>query len=164
MKILTALVLAQCALIVLLLVRVVGIESSIEETLDGAPSGNAVASDLQTILAPRKSVPTVAFDEERLRLIIREELNALDEAEPGPLSAATPDVAADTDPRQDIEYDYRLEEVRRALDYYAQSGQISDTEMARLEADIGRLRSSDREAMLRRLVRELNSGAIEGRL
>lgn len=164
MKILTALVLAQCALVVLLLVRVVGLESSIEETVDGAPSGNAVASDLQTILAPRKPVPTVAFDEERLRVIIREELNILNGAEPAPLSVATPDVAAGTDPRQDIEYDYRLEEVRRSLDFYAQTGRISDAEMARLEADIARLRSSDREAMLRRLVRELNSGAIEGRL
>ena len=63
-----------------------------------------------------------------------------------------------------LEYDYRLEEVRQTLDFYSQTGRISPEQMARLQADIAKLRPSDRTAMLGRLVRELNNGAIDGRL
>ena len=73
-------------------------------------------------------------------------------------------VARSANPPRDAAYDYRLDEVRQSLDFYAQTGRITEQEMAKLQTEIANLHPEDRDAMLRRLVRELNTGAIEGRL
>ena len=159
MKLLTGLVLAQLVLIALLFARVAGLESSLDEAVNSAPPVDR--GPPRTSLTPLKPAPVAAFDEQRLRDIIREELAA---ATPPANRGTASVVAAEPDPQQEIEYDYRLEEVRQTLDFYSQTGRISPEQMARLQADIAKLRPSDRTAMLGRLVRELNNGAIDGRL
>jgi hypothetical protein len=50
------------------------------------------------------------------------------------------------------------------VDDYIQTGVISESEMARLQSDIARLDPAARRAAMQKLVRALNSGALDGRL
>jgi hypothetical protein len=58
----------------------------------------------------------------------------------------------------------QIELVNRRVDDYISAGVISESEMARLQGDIARLDPAARRAAMQRLVRALNSGALDGRL
>lgn len=160
MKLLTGLAIAQFVLIGFLFVRVLGLEEAIERPVAVSPPTNSEWPAPSIAPSAHTSAPAAAIDEQRLRAIIREELASAGHAS----KSEPPGTAAEIDPQKEIEYDYKLEEVRQTLDFYAQTGQVSQEEMGRLQSDIAKLRPGDREAMLRRLVRELNSGSLEGRL
>jgi hypothetical protein len=164
MKFLTGLAIAQFVLIGLLFARVVAIESTLEAAPQSTPGAStSTRTATTTRIRPRdegQALTLTSLDEAQMRAIIREELAAARLS----VAAETQGVAAPLDPQQEIEFDYRLEEVTRNIDFYAQTGQINRQEMERLQAQIARLRPADREAMFNRLVRELNSGAIDGRL
>ena len=68
------------------------------------------------------------------------------------------------DPQMALEYEQRREAVSQRLDYFSQVGRINEAEMVQLQTEIARLRPEDRDEMLKRLFRHLNSGAIDGRL
>ena len=163
MKLLTGLVLVQLVLLCALFLRVLDFESAVLATSSHEPPTPALDARPSPTPAARTTASTGLPDEERLRTIIRDELrselagirlgaNSAEANEPQP------------DPQMDIEYDYRRDAVEQSLDYYSQVGRISEAEMARLQSDIAKLRPADRSAMLGRLVRELNSGTLEGRL
>lgn len=99
-------------------------------------------------------------DEETLRRIIREELSArlapsLGPADPaGSAAAPDPSHAADNSPQ--------LAAVNEQLDRHIAAGSISDADMAALQMEIGKLDKNGQRDMLRKLMRALNSGALQG--
>ncbi|GAA0853198.1 hypothetical protein [Aliiglaciecola litoralis] len=99
-----------------------------------------------------------------LRGVIHEEITAsLRENQTAKL-ATTPSAkpyAANPPPEVDQEY---LSEVQSDFDYYLSDGQISDLNMAIFQSKIAKLDQQNRKEMLRKLVRALNSGELEGRL
>ena len=102
------------------------------------------------------------LDEAELRRVIREELAAAAGAgvpaqgPPAPASAAS-SPAPPSSPD-------RVEFVNRQVDEYIRAGVISDSEMARLQSDIATLDPAARRAALQKLVRAMNTGALDGRL
>ena len=54
--------------------------------------------------------------------------------------------------------------VNRRVDDYIQTGVISESEMVRLQSDIARLDPAARRAAMQKLVRAMNTGALDGRL
>jgi hypothetical protein len=100
------------------------------------------------------------LDEAELRRVIREELVAAAAAsvpaQGSPASAAgSPAPTASAD---------QVEFVNQQVDEYIRAGLISDSEMARLQSDIAKLDPAARRAALQKLVRALNTGALDGRL
>ena len=105
---------------------------------------------------------TTFLDEDRLRLIIRDELAVQFEDRAVLQSHASPDAAPTTvDP---VEMEARREQLSQQLEYYVSVGRISDAEMQKLQIDIARLDAKGRTEMLRELTRALNSGRLEGQL
>jgi hypothetical protein len=106
--------------------------------------------------APTSPAATEALrclDEVELRRVIREELAA---AAAGKVPAhGLPAPASSAD---------QVEFVNRQVDEYIRAGVISESEMARLQSDIARLDPAARRAALQKLVRAMNSGALDGRL
>ena len=159
-KLLTALAIAQFVLIGFLFARVVSIESTLENRLNTTLSATpSTAAHIARPSIEGRALTLTSLDESALRAIIREEFAAIQGSAIAE-TAAVPDL----DPQQELDFDSRLEEVRQTIDFYAQTGEISRTEMEQLQFQIAKLRPADREAMLGRLIRELNSGAIDGRL
>ena len=158
MKTLTVLVLAQLAILVLLLVKVVSLDNALSETMAEQP----VAPSNSTLSMPESGshVTSAPIPEDRLREIIREELVA----QLNDVAGAQTDAAPAPSPVDDTEFQYRRELVAQRLQYYANVGQITRQEMDELQGQIAALKEGDRQAMLRELVRTLNTGAIEGRL
>jgi hypothetical protein len=100
------------------------------------------------------------LDEQKLRKIVREELRAqLDE-----LAISAPRNSNETviETVSAADYQYRLEEVSQNLDYYLEQGQISDTDMIRLQTEIAQLDAKGRKQMLSLLTQALNSGELDG--
>jgi hypothetical protein len=98
--------------------------------------------------------------EEQIRQVIREELGAylLDAA----VHNGEPVVAHTTaDPG---ELQSRRDTVSHQIEYYSSVGQISDLEMQNLQTDIANLDAAGRRDMIRKLVQEMNSGRLQGRL
>ena len=105
---------------------------------------------------------TVAFPEQRLREIVREELAAQLEYALAANSAATAEPQAEA--IDEVEYEIRRQMVAQSLEYFVEGGQISNAEMANLQSQIARLKAEDRRAMLGQLGRLLDTGKIDGRL
>jgi len=115
--------------------------------------------------APTSATTTEArscLDEAEMRRVIREELAAATAASvtaqgsPAPASAVgslAPPSSAD-----------QIEFANRQVDEYIRAGVISESEMARLQSDIATLDPAARRAALQKLVRAMNSGALDGRL
>jgi hypothetical protein len=165
MKVLVVLCIAQLILIALLFLRVLGVESALNASRPMATSASPVTSTATAATRPGTTSVALVADEQRLREIIREELAAQARNPGGPATAASiPEGAVPADPVMDRDYDYRLDSVQQSLDFYAQVGEISQAEMLQLQTEIAKLRPEDRTAMFSRLVRELNNGAIDGRL
>ena len=58
----------------------------------------------------------------------------------------------------------RRDAVSHQIEYYSSVGHISELEMQNLQTDIAHLDAAGRRDMFRRLVQELNSGRLQGRL
>jgi hypothetical protein len=102
------------------------------------------------------------LDEIEMRRVIREELTMAAAAAPaahGPPTAGS--VASTAAPIASPE---QVEFVNRRVDEYIRAGVISESEMTRLESEIATLDPAARRAALQKIVRAMNTGALEGRL
>lgn len=154
----TALLVIQLAVLTVLLWKVVLLESAAPAAIEQLQqTSNAVLP-----VTAEKQAITVAFPEQRLREIVREELAAQLE------HAATSNTAAiaepPVEPIDDADYEIRRQMVAQSLEYFIEVGQISGVEMANLQTQIARLRDEDRRVMLGQLGRLLDTGKIDGRL
>ena len=158
MKTLTALVIVQLAVMILLVVKVTSLENAAPTSLPDVK--DVAGGNVVTLPSAEARDTTVSFPEDRLREIVREELAA--QLESGGVSTA--ETASVPVPVDDADYQVRREMVAQSLEYFATVGEISETEMANLQTQISRLNKEDREEMLKLLVRQLNTSAIDGRL
>lgn len=101
-------------------------------------------------------------DEAQLRLVIREELAAA-AGSPGSVPGSHP-AGAGPGPTDPGDAQARVELVNRKVDDYIRAGTISDSEMALLQSEIATLDPAARTAAMQKLVRSMNSGALDGRL
>jgi len=157
---LVVLAVAQTALILVLLIKVINLEnqSNVASTDEQkSPSSEPLAV---TEIPGRPIQPPRQLDERRLRQIVREELRAqLD----GLLAPAT--LAAEEEgpePVSEAEYQYRFDAAMQNLDYYLKQGEIPDADMIRLQSEIARLDEDGRRRMLSRLARAMSSGELKG--
>ena len=124
-------------------------------------------SDTTGFVAPDITSPAtvdgpVRIDERQLRAVIRDELSAYMSAVAA--GQAVPEVEEVYDPILEEERQARREEVEQRIEYYTSVGTISDADMQLLKSEIARLDPENRRAMLQKLVRALNTGALDGRL
>jgi hypothetical protein len=143
MRILGVLVALQCAGIAFLVYRSLAVQ----------PTPGAATS------AMTSSIPAAAsggaFDEERLRQVIREELAAL----PAPgVPGAQPAIALAPRDRA------QREQVAAQIAHYRSVGHISEAEMQGLQHDIAQLDPVARKEMLAALVRAMNAREIKGQM
>jgi hypothetical protein len=114
------------------------------------PDRAQVAESAPAITCPAATETRRCLDEAEMRRVLREELAAATAAivpaqgtpAPGPVDDAPAPV---TSPAQ-------VALVNRQLDGYIQAGVISDSEMARLQSEIGKLDPAARRAAMQRLV------------
>jgi len=164
-KAVAGLLLAQTALLCFLLWHVLSARE-IGDAVDVLPESPMASLQHQPpalrALNRQDQSHTSGIDEDLLRKVIREELgsNRPHDAE----SRYVAEAPILPDPQMDLEYRRRSLIVDERLTYFGQVGQITPAEMESLQADIAQLRPEDREAVFKRLVRALNSGAIKGRL
>lgn len=157
-RLLIGLTVVQAGLLLWLVARVISIEEKIavsEPTPAVTPSAKIYAAAPQH--QPVKQHNTFP-DESELRNIIREELSAF----------ATPteqqSLPAKPPPQYSDENRYQLEHVSQLLDYYSSAGTIPAGEMEKLQMEIAKLHPKDRQKMMSRFARSMNSGEINGRL
>jgi hypothetical protein len=131
--------------IVVLLIHVLG---DVREPPAAARAPNPVAI---TTAAP-------PADEERLRMIIREELAA---QRPVPSAVTAPRAAGARD-----EASERLlqDRITQQIEAYRAAGSIDDAQMQELQAQIAQLDAASRKQMMSKLIRAMNAGDIKGRL
>jgi hypothetical protein len=161
LKILTALVVVQLAVLLALFARVILLED--EVTAARSTPQSAPPAESSDPLPADRTITVAGFpDENRLREIIREELA---------LQLSGLSATADADEASAVEsvytgaeYEYRRESVAQSIDYYVSAGRITEVEMADLQQQIAGLNPDDRREMLGQLVRALNNGALDGRL
>jgi len=110
------------------------------------------------------------LDEAELRRVIREEMAAAGmgrasaSAEPAPAAAQPAAAQAAASPPVPVSSPEQVDFVNRRMDDYIRAGVISQSEMTRLQIDIARLDPVARRAAMQKLVRAMNSGALDGRL
>jgi hypothetical protein len=157
---LALLAVAQTALILVLLFKVINLENQSNEPVtddqEAASSEQPAASQAlgRPIENPRQ------LDENRLRQIVREELRAqLGESLASAAQAAEEEVP---DPVSEAEYQYRLDAAMQNLDYHIEQGEISNTDMIKLQSEIALLDEDGRRQMLGRLARAMSTGELEG--
>jgi len=159
LKALTFVAILQLGLIIYLVTSLAGLQSTVEE-LSNFASESEQAEPTVVQLAPAEShLAQQAPDENQLRKIVREELAAQLSllAVPNRAEGEVPDPVLRDLKRQERDL------VEQEIAHYISMGQISDVEMQMLQADIARLDKSGREEMLRRLVRAINTGELDGR-
>jgi len=160
MRVLVVLSVLQIAAIVFLASRIMAPEQGGRDRAAGAdPEPTVITTENASPSPASTEVPHFA-DEQLLRRIVREELAAQLNlpAQPDPHAAEPPD------PVVQAEQQYRRERLEQEIEHYISVGKISDIEMQMLEADIAKLDEEGQKEMLRRLVRAINAGEIEGRL
>jgi len=132
------------------------------QELFAEPGRAQVAGSAPATTRPGATEASRCLDETEMRRVIREELAAAAAANVD--ARGTPaSVPADLPPAP-VASPAQVALVTRQLDGYLQAGVISDSEMARLQSEIGKLDPAARRAAMQRLVRALNSGALDGRL
>lgn len=156
-KFLAAIVTAQLLLTLALLVVILDPQSRGEARDETLPSGQAPAGDSGQPSSDGSKPEPVG--EVQLRRIIREEILALFDSMPAAVDADEPEAAPRVSPE---EYRQRLELAHQELEFYIERGEISNVEMAELQAKIARLDPESRRHMLSLLARALNSGALDG--
>ncbi len=146
-----------------LVIGVIGVVTTrSDKTLAKSSDGSAVAAraNVQAELSSDGDHPCP--DELQLRRIIREELAVLPAAV---LARQTPqDANAASRSLTEGAGFNQSEFVNRQIDDYIRAGTISESEMAALQGEIGRLDVAGRRQALGVLVRAINSGILEGRL
>lgn len=159
MRTLIALSVLQTIGIAALVVHAFGAQHSTDH--EQHPSSSPAAT-----VASADSGPTsgVALDmlnvsEQRLRIIVREELAQLQASEQGNASASL-----EARPRNPSADAYQREAVAQQIEAYRGAGAITDAQMQELQADIAQLDDASRKQMMSKLIRALNSGEIKGRL
>ena len=155
MKLLTFLGVAQTALILILLIKVIDLDRRADAGVTSVR--NPVPGEI--VALPKADSPR-PLDEGRLRQIVREELAALLNT----FSNSAPHSAAGKGPApvSAAEYQYRLDAVMQNLDYYIGQGKISDTDMTKFQAEIARLDDEGRRQMLSLLSQAISSGELDG--
>ena len=132
MKALITLVVVQTAILLALFMRVILLEGDIAALQ--TPEADTVYVQPSTAAAPASVTVTGIPDENRLREIIREEL----EWQLADLRAATADSAAAPSRPYDSgpQYEDRRDSVSQSIDYYVSVGRITEAEMAQLQLQI----------------------------
>ncbi len=151
---------AQTILLLALLVKVIGLESSIAEEKTEHP----IVTE-ETIakgdVPGQPVISTQSLSEKRLRQIVREEVRS--QLKEFGASLTQPANTEKPEPVSAAEYQYRLEAAMQQLDYYIGEKEISDIDMANLQGEIARLDDEGRRQMLSLLTQALNSRELEGR-
>lgn len=150
MRILTALVLAQCLGVAFLVYQ--------GARAPAPPTALPPVSVAASAPAMPGAVPLAPVDEQRLRQIVREEL-----ATAGGIAAARAPGAGPA-PLPPEELARRREEIEQKLAFYRSAGRISEAEMSDLQGRIAKLDPASRREMLGRLTRAINAREIEGQL
>jgi len=125
----------------------------------------APAEPPRAAAVPAPANPAVVancLDEAEIRRVIREEL-AVAAAAMVPAQAPSTPGPADVPPAP-VSPPEQVARVNLLVDQYIQTGVISDAEMARLQSQIAKLDPAARRAAMQRIVRAMNSGALDGRL
>ena len=167
LTILTALVVVQIVAIAFLFARVVSMDESISAMITAGQAEPAEEETSAAPTGPRVVDSNQAADvltAEQARKIVREELRAQIGALAYSAGAAGADLTAPPDPYDEIDYQQQYELVDQELDFFINQGTISDADMAALQLEIAKLDPEGREEMLRRIVKALNSGELDGRL
>ncbi len=161
---LTAIIVAliQFVVLVMIFLRVAAVEAELASIKD-AQHYQVRGDDPATTVEPaRTSQRDALVLEEQFRQIIREELSAhLRDSSAAAQRFDTPVTSA---PIDTVQMQVRRDLVSQQIEYYSSVGQISDLDMQKLQTDIARLDPAGRREMMSRLVREMNSGRLEGRL
>jgi hypothetical protein len=143
------------ALLVLCTIQTIGIVILLAHVL-GDERAPAAAAPLAT--NPIAVAASPFADEDRLRVIIREELAAQRTMQSG--GPAPPPVAA----RDEVSNRLLQERVSQQIDAYQAAGAITDAQMQELHVQIAQLDAAGRKRMLSKLIRAMNAGDIKGRL
>ena len=165
MKILVALSVIQFGLLLFLVGKVAVLNRDIGNlaTVEALQPSTGAAIQLST---DGLATTDPGQSEAQLRTIIREELSnqftMLPQAAVGSDSPQT--FSHMTDPADQARDKEQLESVMRKIEYYESVGSISDYQMQELQSEIVRLNSADRREGFKRLMRSMNSGAVEGQL
>ena len=125
----------------------------------GSPVGNSVAAAPPLPVAGSRKEDTCP-DEEQLRRIIREELAAqltTNSASGSPQGSEGPSGSS-----REGDSSRQLASVSQQLDQYILAGRVSESEMAALQIEMGKLDKSGQREMLKKLTRAINSGALAG--
>lgn len=168
MALVTFLLAAQLGLFGFLFIRAAAVEREITLATEGLQAlvertvRIKALHEGETLHGERDLLPS----EPHMREIIREQI---DEAlarvltfQPENAEPATEYASATAQELPSLAYERELGAVEQDLDYYIQVSQITKAEMAQLQADIAKLRPSDRTALLSRVVRALNEGTLDG--
>jgi len=151
---------AQTILLLALLVKVIGLESSIA----GGTAVPTTVMEEPITKGDGLGQPVTGTDptsEKKLRQIVREEVGS--QLKEFGASLTQPANIEESEPVSAAEYHYRLEAAMQHLDYYLGEKEISDIDMANLQGEIARLDDEGRRQMLSLLTQALNSGELEGR-
>jgi hypothetical protein len=143
-------------LITLGVLQTIGIGVLVVHAFREQPSAAPDVRPAAAIASPvSPAAPSV--DDERLRAIIREELELahVESAARPPVTPRPRTPAADFERRAVIE---------QQIEAYRATGTITDAQMQELQADIAKLDDASRKQMMSKLLRALNSGDIKGRL
>jgi hypothetical protein len=164
-RVLTALSALQIAVLIVLIFRLVSLEDIIESLEVAALHTTETGATPQPSAANRSRTAPAAtsVDEEQLRRIIREELATIsmrNSAADPTIDAGSPEQRSD----EDIDHEERRASVDSKIDHYIAQGAISESEMSDLQQEIAGLDEAGRRQALRKLVKALNSGQLEGHL
>ena len=153
---------AQTILLLTLLIKVIGLERSIEVEAKAEQPTVAEQTKANGDVHGQPVISTQSLSEKRLRQIVREEVSS--QFREFGASLTQPANNEGSEPVSAAEYRYRLEAAMQRLDYYIGEKKISDIDMANLQGEIARLDDEGRRQMLSLLTQALNSGELEGRL
>ena len=152
---------AQTILLLTLLIKVIGLERSIEVEAKAEQPTVTEETTANDDVAGQPVISTQSLSEKRLRQIVREEVGS--QLKEFSASLTQPANVEEFEPISAAEYQYRLEATMQHLDYYIGEKEISDIDMANLQGEIARLDDEGRRQMLSPLTQALNSGELEGR-
>ena len=162
MKLLSGLLIAQVLLTLFVIGKLIDIDSRIVRYEAAADRPTVAAIDLVEPRSEFAPNATSGLSENELRQIIREELVAHSPTFAQPVAGEHRDSSSKK--VDSPKYQYLFEQVSQKLDYYESVGEISKTEMEKLQAEIASLQASDRQHMLNRLTQSMNAGRINGLL
>jgi hypothetical protein len=159
LKTIVFLILLQLTVLAVLVHRVTLVEDQVDEI-----DVRMRQPPAKVLLQPVEKTISVApdsfgLDENRLRRIIRSELNQYaDSLLEAPSENPEKEVAIDP-----VENSRRLEVAKQEFSSFVERGEISDSEMQKFQLEISQLDSESHTMMIRKLVRALNTGELKGR-